>query len=153
MREKLQGRVGEEREWILTTEEDWDQVVEDLWPLLQRDVWLSLVGDLGVGKTSFVRRVLRHFGVEGSIGSPTYPLILDYEFGSRSLFHLDAFRVDPRHESPFVPEALEGALVFVEWAERSGLDFERFHAELRIERLDETSELRKVLWKCFRPFN
>ena len=57
-------------------------------------VWLQ--GDLGAGKTTLVRSLLRGLGYEGRVKSPTYTLIEPYQVGDRSIYHLDLYRVsDP----------------------------------------------------------
>ena len=52
---------------------------------------LALDGDLGSGKTCFVRGLARGLGVEGPVGSPTYTLMHAYEGGRLPLYHFDAW--------------------------------------------------------------
>ncbi len=80
-----------------------------------------LHGDLGTGKTSLVRGILRGLGHQGAVRSPTYTLIEPYELGERTAFHLDLYRLaDPRELDYLGLRDLfaEDSLVFVEWAER-----------------------------------
>ncbi len=55
---------------------------------------VALIGDLGAGKTTFVRGVLRALGVKGAIKSPTYALVESYDTAKGEAHHLDAYRIE-----------------------------------------------------------
>lgn len=79
-------------------------------------------GDLGAGKTTFVRGALRRLGVEGPITSPTFVVGQLHEGRGGPLAHLDLYRLagmgseDPGLLDPFFAE---NAIVFVEWPEHA----------------------------------
>ncbi len=62
-------------------------------PVLPPDCTLALYGDLGVGKTTFVRGLAKAWGVQGHITSPSFGLYNIHQGTRRQLIHLDAYRL------------------------------------------------------------
>ncbi len=60
--------------------------------ILPTNFVITLNGDLGVGKTTLAREILRAFGVVGSIKSPTFTLVEPYKAQDISFFHFDLYR-------------------------------------------------------------
>ena len=80
-----------------------------------------LVGELGAGKTTFARALLRALGVGERVKSPTYSLIESYRVGDLDIHHLDLYRIADPGELEWLGLAdLVGtrALLVVEWPER-----------------------------------
>lgn len=82
-----------------------------------------LHGDLGAGKTTFVRAFLRRLGVSGRIKSPSYALAEQYQLKQQNAYHLDFYRFDdPREwlDAGFREFFYEPrAIVLVEWPEQA----------------------------------
>ena len=62
------------------------------------DAFIALHGDLGAGKTTLVRHLLRALGVEGRIKSPTYAVVEPYDLPGRPVWHFDFFRFNDARE-------------------------------------------------------
>lgn len=82
---------------------------------------LYFQGDLGTGKTTLVRGILRGLGHAGPVRSPTYTLLEPYELGAMHLYHLDLYRLGDPEELEYLGlrDLLDGrSLLCVEWPER-----------------------------------
>jgi tRNA threonylcarbamoyladenosine biosynthesis protein TsaE len=102
---------------------------------------IAMYGELGAGKTQFVRGLVR--GLNGPVrrvSSPTFVLLNVYDGGRLNVYHLDAYRVGGQDfEAIGFAELLEqpGAVVAVEWAERIGDLLPVTRINVRIESVDE----------------
>ena len=81
-----------------------------------------LHGDLGAGKSTLARALLRGLGVTGPIKSPTYTLIERYSLNDGDAAHLDLYRIAAAGELDFLglDELASARLWLVEWPERGG---------------------------------
>ncbi len=97
-------------------------LAERLLPMFEAGGIVVLSGELGVGKTTLVRGLLKASGYPGRVKSPTYGLLESYVLADRQIHHLDLYRLtspDQLHELG-LEELLEGSnLVLIEWPERA----------------------------------
>jgi tRNA threonylcarbamoyladenosine biosynthesis protein TsaE len=83
---------------------------------------IALFGDLGAGKTTLARGLLRGLGFGGDVGSPTFPIVQTYEELRPPLWHVDLYRIEDASEIDelALDEALEDSALVIEWPERIG---------------------------------
>jgi len=118
-----------------------------------------LRGDLGAGKSSLARALLRELGVSGAIRSPTYTLVERYPLPEGDAAHLDLYRIAAPGELDFLglDELRSARLWLVEWPERGGsalppADLEialSIEGEGRLAGLQESSEKGRLWLNAF----
>ena len=84
---------------------------------------VHLEGNLGAGKTTLVRGLLRELGVTGAVKSPSYTLLEPYELSSLHLYHFDFYRF--KHPQEFADAGFgevfgPGAVCVAEWPDKAG---------------------------------
>ena len=86
-----------------------------------RGLVIALSGELGAGKTQFVRGLARGLGIPARVHSPTFTLVNEYGGGRLTLFHLDLYRLETAEQilaaglaDFFAPDGV----TVIEWAER-----------------------------------
>jgi len=102
------------------SEDDTASAGERLGRSLQAGDVVLLYGDLGAGKTAFVRGLARGIGAPpDDVSSPTFTLIQEYS-GRLTLYHVDLYRLEPREVDDLgLDELVAGeGVVAIEWAER-----------------------------------
>jgi len=103
-----------------------------------------LQGDLGTGKTTLVRGVLRGLGHTGPVRSPTYTLLEPYPLDAMRLYHLDLYRLGDPEELEYLGlrDLLDDrSLLLVEWPERGRGVLPAPDATIRIEHAEEARRL------------
>jgi tRNA threonylcarbamoyladenosine biosynthesis protein TsaE len=87
------------------------------------DAFIALHGDLGAGKTTLVRHLLRALGVQGRIKSPTYAVVEPYELPGLDAWHFDFYRFEDEKEwedAGFRDIFAGPGLKLAEWPEKAG---------------------------------
>ena len=81
---------------------------------------VSLKGEMGSGKTTLVRAIIKELGHVGSVPSPTYTLIEPYNFSNKPIYHIDLYRIEEDLELEFIGwnDFEVNSLIFIEWPER-----------------------------------
>ena len=108
--------------------------------IIREGTVICLDGELGVGKTLFVRALARALGVESDVTSPTFNLMNIYE-AACPIVHFDLYRITSEEELEDIgfyeyAEATEG-IVLIEWAEKFPDAMPADHLSVRIEALND----------------
>ena len=109
-------------------------------PLLA-DAFITLHGELGAGKTTLVRHLLRALGVEGRIKSPTYAVVEPHETPHLAIWHFDFYRFsDPREweDAGFRDIFVSPGLKLAEWPQKAAALIPTADIAIDIEALDDT---------------
>lgn len=104
----------------LYTSDETESLGAALWQALPQKCVLFLYGDLGAGKTTLVRGLLRAAGYAGTVKSPTYSLLEEYSLSDRAIFHFDLYRLKDPEELEWIGmyDYLRlDALCCIEWPE------------------------------------
>jgi len=103
---------------------------------------VTISGELGTGKTTFVRGACRALGVTAPVTSPTYTIGHRYE-GEPDVSHLDLYRFTAVSAAEWgdLEPYFDDAVVFVEWPEAAAGGLPPVRASVRLEHADATSRL------------
>ena len=91
--------------------------------LLKGGEIVLLNGDLGAGKTTFTRQVLKAIGVKGEVTSPTFTIMREYSTKKFNIYHFDMYRIKSSDEvrefglEDYIYSGDNRSLVFIEWSE------------------------------------
>jgi tRNA threonylcarbamoyladenosine biosynthesis protein TsaE len=116
-----------------------------LTPAAAAGLVLYLEGELGAGKTTCVRSLLRALGVTGLVRSPTYTLVETYETPALTCVHLDLYRLRDESEAEGLglrDLAVPGTLLMVEWPEKGGAAVPRADVALSLNYAGEARRAR-----------
>ena len=124
-------------------------VGEQLAPGLAGGMIVTLSGELGSGKTTLVRGMLRGLGWTGSVKSPTYALVEHYAFSSLYFYHFDFYRFGDSDEwdsSGFSEYFHPGAVCVIEWPERVAANLPWVDLALSLQPSGAGRALRLAAW-------
>ena len=126
-------------ETITSSPEETEALAARLAAHLRRGDVVSVTGELGAGKTTFVRGAARALGVTGPVSSPTFTIGHRYE-GPVPVAHLDLYRlagIDAAEWGDLEPY-FDGSIAFVEWPEHGGDWLPEARAVVRLGHVDES---------------
>ena len=123
--------------------------------VVDKGCFVSLYGEIGAGKTAFVKLVADALGVQERVTSPSFVILNEYHSAKIPIYHFDLYRLENEGVSTIVDELREYSegkmLTFVEWAEFSQDEIPFNHLKINVT-YDE-GEARKYSFEAFGEVN
>ncbi|HRO41671.1 MAG TPA: tRNA (adenosine(37)-N6)-threonylcarbamoyltransferase complex ATPase subunit type 1 TsaE [Flavipsychrobacter sp.] len=129
------------------------QQMQRFWNCAHSHRVLAFHGEMGAGKTTFIRNLCRLLGVKDAVSSPTFALINEYHFlengKDKTIYHMDWYRLRDAEEA--INAGIEDALnttdayCFVEWPEKADVLLPRPHLRVEIEWVSDTERNMKLI--------
>ena len=126
--------------YISRSEAETEMIGERFAKQLTDGTVVAMYGDLGAGKTAFVRGMARGMGLSCRVSSPTFTIVNEYE-GERELIHFDMYRLESADELfdiGWEDYLARGAVCAGEWSEKVEDAFFGNETVVRIEKLSDT---------------
>jgi tRNA threonylcarbamoyladenosine biosynthesis protein TsaE len=114
---------------------------------------VTIIGELGAGKTTLVQAICAGYGVTDEVTSPTFALVHEYRAPRSAVYHLDLYRLerpDQLDEIGWDEVVSARAVVLVEWPERAGDRLPPGHVTLSLQHLPDDPG-RRLLYAGWRP--
>lgn len=117
----------------------------------KKGAFISLYGEIGAGKTAFVKLVADALGVKERVTSPSFVILNEYHSAEIPIYHFDLYRLENEGVKTIIDELREYSegkvLTFVEWAEFSQDEIPFNHIQINVTY--ENDDARKYSFKAF----
>lgn len=117
---------------------------------LKKGMIVVLTGDLGSGKTKLTEGILKYFGLQEEISSPTFTIVNEYNVKDFKIFHFDVYRLSDVDEFFAIggEEYFEKGVSIVEWGERIEEILPQDYIKITFSRDLENENIRKINIEC-----
>ena len=123
-----------------TSEKETSRIARDFANLLKGGDVVALIGELGSGKTFFVKKIAEEHGFDGYVSSPTFTILNIYE-ASTYLYHFDFYRlknIEEIEKIGFSDLLMEEGIFFIEWPEKAEELLPEEYFKVRIDIINAT---------------
>jgi len=132
-----------ENKWVYTScsEEETEKIAAEFAKTLQKGDFIAFFGDLGSGKTAFVRGVASVLCPGARVASPTYAIVNEYR-GEMPIFHFDMYRIlddDSLYSVGFYDYFDRDGVIFTEWSENIVFALPEKRYDITFRKTGETS--------------
>ena len=128
------------QEYISNSEKDTENIAAEFAKQLKKGDFIAFFGDLGSGKTAFVRGLCSVFCKNARVSSPTYAIVNEYR-GDLEIFHFDMYRIDDDdslYSTGFYDYLDRGGICAVEWSENIMFALPEDRYDVTFEKTGET---------------
>ena len=104
---------------LLNNVEDTIKLGQKIAKIAKQDEIICLKGDLGAGKTTLARSLIQHLTNSNIVLSPTFPMLLTYEYKDNIIWHYDMYRLEQPKDvwNLSFEDALNNGIIIIEWPE------------------------------------
>lgn len=108
--------------------------------------FIAMYGDLGVGKTAFVRGLAKAFTPNARVKSPTFTIVNEYKGGKIPFYHFDVYRISDDDElyAMGFDDYVQNGICVIEWSENIPDSIPNDAYRITIERISENENARKI---------
>ena len=107
---------------------------------------ICLIGDLGSGKTVFVKAFAHALGIDEHITSPTFNIIKEYEGGELPLYHMDVYRLEDVKEDIGIEDYFDkSGVTIIEWADMINDRLPEERLEIKFKIIDENTRVLRLI--------
>ena len=112
---------------------------------------IVLTGELGSGKTKFTQGILKYFGLDNEISSPTFTIVNEYHKNSTNIYHFDVYRLSDVDEFYAIggDEYFQTGICIIEWGEKIEELLPESYLKISFSRDFEDSDIRILTMECF----
>ena len=127
------------KEYITNSQTETENVGRELFSQLSYPAFVAMYGDLGAGKTAFVRGMVSSFDGDAVVTSPTYNIVNQYSFGDKNLYHFDMYRITDSDDlfSVGFYDYLDNGILVCEWCENIPDDIPESYWRVTVTKCEE----------------
>ncbi len=132
--------------YISSNEQETINFAEKFAENLQLGNIVVLTGELGCGKTKFVQGVLKHFGLEKEISSPTFTIVNEYIGKDINIYHFDVYRLADSDEFYAMggDEYFSSGICLIEWGEMIEDILPKPYTQITFRKSNENADIREL---------
>ena len=136
-----------ELEYVSNSEAETIDIAQEFAKKLNKKDVIVLNGELGSGKTKFTQGILKHFGLENEISSPTFTIVNEHNAKDVNIYHFDVYRLGDIDEFYAIggDEYFENGISIIEWGEIIKEALPEHYYNIIFEKSNTSPDYRKII--------